>query len=95
MSPAIFLYDSVQGGVGLSDLLYDGQRTLIEAALDVVHHCACRSGCPGCVGPPEEVGALGKECASRVLAHLAHGARLRPVPLPGASAEAALESQAP
>jgi DEAD/DEAH box helicase domain-containing protein len=73
LCPAIFLYDAVQGGVGLAELLYAGHRRLVDTALDVVMHCACRRGCPACVGPPEEVGALGKECAQRILAHLAQG----------------------
>jgi DEAD/DEAH box helicase domain-containing protein len=81
LRPAIHLYDTVQGGVGLSDLLFAGHRELFEAALDVVSHCPCRSGCPGCVGPPEEVGALGKECATRILEHLAHGAPLVSSPI--------------
>jgi DEAD/DEAH box helicase domain-containing protein len=71
--PAIFLYDAVRGGVGLSDLLFHGHRALFAAALDVVAHCACERGCPGCVGPPEEVGSLGKETARTVLAHLVAG----------------------
>ena len=79
--PAIFLYDAVRGGVGLSDLLFRGHRALFQAALDVVLHCACERGCPGCVGPPEEVGTLGKETAQRVLEHLIAGPELRSCPI--------------
>jgi len=85
LAPAIFLYDGVQGGVGLADLLYASHRELIEAALDVVLHCACRNGCPACVGPPEEVGHIGKECAQRILEHLSNGPPLEPSPV-GAAA---------
>ncbi|MFN0008946.1 MAG: DEAD/DEAH box helicase [Planctomycetota bacterium] len=74
--PAIFLYDAVRGGVGLSELLFAGHRALFSAALDVVAHCACGRGCPACVGPPEEVGALGKETALAVLEHLVRGPEL-------------------
>jgi DEAD/DEAH box helicase domain-containing protein len=72
--PALFLYDRVQGGVGLAELLFEAHRELVRAALDVVSRCACERGCPACVGPPAEVGPLGKDCARAVLAHLAHGA---------------------
>jgi len=71
--PALFLYDRVQGGVGLSDLLYGDARSVLEAALDVAEGCACERGCPACVGPPEEVGPAGKQTAIRILRHLAHG----------------------
>jgi len=77
--PALFLYDRVQGGVGLSELLFHGHGEVLRAALEVATRCACRAGCPACVGPPEEVGPLGKETALRVLAHLASGPAPRPI----------------
>ncbi len=72
--PALVFYDMVQGGVGLSDLLFEAHREVLAAALDVLTRCECRSGCPVCVGPPEEVGALGKTTAARILEHLCAGA---------------------
>ena len=74
--PTIYLYDAVQGGVGLSEALYSSWRDLVRSALEVVTHCPCDSGCPGCVGPREEVGPLGKQTASKVLRHMAEGADL-------------------
>lgn len=71
--PAITIYDSVQGGVGLATILFQSYRLLCAAAFEVVSRCACTSGCPACVGPGAEVGPLGKEVALRVLAHLATG----------------------
>jgi DEAD/DEAH box helicase domain-containing protein len=71
--PAIFLYDRVQGGVGLADLLFDAHREVFAAALEVVARCDCRQGCPACVGPREVAGALGKDAAIRVLEHLCAG----------------------
>ena len=82
--PAIVFYDAVQGGVGLSEILFQVWRQLASAALDIVAHCPCTNGCPGCVGPVEEVGPLGKETAAKVLAHLAHG----PDPIPCEVADA-------
>ena len=74
--PALFLYDRVQGGVGLAELLFAGYRDVLRAALAVAHGCGCRIGCPACVGPPEEVGPLGKETAVKILEHLVGGPAL-------------------
>jgi DEAD/DEAH box helicase domain-containing protein len=91
--PTLILYDAVQGGVGLSEILFHCWRQLASAALDVVANCPCQSGCPGCVGPVEEVGPLGKETARNVLAHLAHGADPTPAPI-DESLEDAIEAGA-
>jgi DEAD/DEAH box helicase domain-containing protein len=72
--PALHLYDRVQGGVGLADLLFEGHREVLQAALEVVRRCECRSGCPACVGPPQEAGILAKDAAISVLEHLCAGA---------------------
>jgi len=79
--PAITIYDSVQGGVGLATLLFQSYRDLCAAAFEVVSRCACTNGCPACVGPSAEVGPLGKEVALRVLGHLANGPDPKPVPV--------------
>jgi DEAD/DEAH box helicase domain-containing protein len=76
--PTLYLYDRVQGGVGLSELLFGGYREIFAAALEVARGCGCRGGCPACVGPPEEVGPLGKETAVRILEHLVRGPDLVP-----------------
>lgn len=73
--PTIFLYDRVQGGVGLAELLFQAHRELFRAALDVVTRCSCELGCPACVGPVAEVGPQGKAVAMRLLEHLAGGAQ--------------------
>jgi DEAD/DEAH box helicase domain-containing protein len=75
-APALYLYDRVSGGVGLSDLLFDEFRSVLAAARDVALGCPCSAGCPACVGPPGEVGPAGKETALRILEHLVSG----PVP---------------
>ena len=71
--PTIFLYDRVQGGVGLSELCFQTHRQLLSAALEVVRACACEGGCPACVGPRAEVGPFGKETVRRILEHLVSG----------------------
>ncbi|MEL6431597.1 MAG: DUF1998 domain-containing protein, partial [Planctomycetota bacterium] len=49
--PTIFLYDRVQGGVGLAELLFAQHRAMFAAAKEVVSRCKCDVGCPACVGP--------------------------------------------
>ena len=80
--PTLFLYDRVQGGVGLSEILFREYHSLLSAAREVVESCDCPRGCPSCVGPIDEVGPLGKETAIRILVHLAEGARPLPSPVP-------------
>ncbi len=49
--PAVFLYDKYPGGIGLSEPLYQRQSAIVAGALELVENCACRFGCPSCVGP--------------------------------------------
>jgi DEAD/DEAH box helicase domain-containing protein len=49
--PAIFLYDNYPGGIGMSAPLFDLRGEVIGRATDLVAHCACKDGCPACVGP--------------------------------------------
>jgi DEAD/DEAH box helicase domain-containing protein len=77
--PALYLFDRVMGGVGLAEILYRKEAEVLEAAREVVSRCPCERGCPACVGPPAEIGRVGKETAVRILEHLASGERPRPV----------------
>ncbi len=49
--PAVFLYDSYPGGIGLSEPLFDSQHDVVQGALTLIEQCDCRYGCPSCVGP--------------------------------------------
>jgi DEAD/DEAH box helicase domain-containing protein len=49
--PTVFLYDRYPGGVGLADRLFEVKHEILQAALQRVEECACRDGCPSCVGP--------------------------------------------
>jgi len=80
-SPTIYLYDKVPGSVGLATVLFNEREGIVGAALEVLENCSCQLGCPACVGPLEEVGALGKETALRILRHLHEGDPLREVQL--------------
>jgi DEAD/DEAH box helicase domain-containing protein len=69
--PTLYLYDAVPGGVGLSERLHDLWDDLLVMCRDAVRDCSCLDGCPGCVGPPTEVGPRGKLTALELLTELA------------------------
>ncbi|MDO4865592.1 MAG: DEAD/DEAH box helicase [Clostridia bacterium] len=58
-APTIYLYDSVPGGIGLSDRVYEMQEELFSRALEMLTACPCRDGCPSCVGATAGPGAKG------------------------------------
>ena len=55
--PTIYLYDSVPGGIGLSDRVYEMDRELFLRARELLAACPCRDGCPSCVGATAGPGA--------------------------------------
>ncbi len=61
--PDLFLYDNFPGGIGQSEPLFRMRETLLAKAAELLEACPCESGCPGCVGPPGEVGDKAKEVA--------------------------------
>jgi len=65
--PNIYLYDKYPGGVGFSEPLFRMHDMLLENTYRLIVECACRSGCPSCVGPAGEAGEKGKEVALAIL----------------------------
>ena len=55
--PTIYLYDSVPGGIGLSDKVYEMDRELLARARETLLACPCADGCPSCVGVAAGSGA--------------------------------------
>jgi len=49
--PNLYLYDNYPGGIGISAPLFDLRRQVIERSTELVAQCACKHGCPACVGP--------------------------------------------
>jgi len=49
--PTLFLFDAHPGGVGLSDRIFEQAEKLVARALRLIEACACKAGCPACVGP--------------------------------------------
>ena len=85
--PTLFLYDAVPGGVGFSEKLFALCDVLLQEALQVVQSCACRDGCPACVGPVGEV-ERGARAVAIDLARWLSGVIPRPQgPMLDASAE--------
>jgi DEAD/DEAH box helicase domain-containing protein len=66
--PTLYLYDTVPGGVGLSERLFAMVDDLLQACRQAVESCPCADGCPACVGPAIEVGARGKRVVTELLA---------------------------
>jgi DEAD/DEAH box helicase domain-containing protein len=52
-SSAIFIYDGMEGGVGLSRRAFDVLREWLKATLALMEECPCESGCPSCVQDPQ------------------------------------------
>jgi DEAD/DEAH box helicase domain-containing protein len=68
--PTVFLYDSIPGGVGLAEKLWDVREDLVEACRALLLTCACEWGCPGCVGPQVEKESPAKEASKLLLERL-------------------------
>ena len=49
-SATVYLFDSVPGGVGLAERIYEVAGELVAQAATVVRDCCCAFGCPSCVG---------------------------------------------
>ena len=68
--PAVFIYDGIPGGVGMTRLAFSKMRTLLDETLQGVGTCPCQAGCPACVHSPK-CGAgnrpLDKEAAVAIL----------------------------
>lgn len=51
--PAVFIYDGIPGGVGLTREAYEKGEELLEKTLMAISTCECEQGCPGCVHSPK------------------------------------------
>ncbi|MEM7411887.1 MAG: DEAD/DEAH box helicase [Myxococcota bacterium] len=100
--PAIFLYDSHAGGVGITTSLFDRIETLLETTLQMIADCPCEDGCPGCVHSPKcgsgnrPIDKAGSQLVLRLLlGHAPLPALPEPVPPPEEPpAEAVAETEA-
>lgn len=54
--PTMFIYETIPGGLGLSEEIQDRFGALTTAVCELIETCGCTEGCPGCVGAPGEDG---------------------------------------
>ena len=66
-APTIYLYESVPGGVGLSERLWQRHDEMIAGATELILACGCEAGCPACTGPRLEPDVDAKTLALRFL----------------------------
>ena len=69
-APTIYLYESVPGGVGLAQRLWDRHEELLSGAAELIAGCGCEGGCPACTGPRLEPDVDAPALALRLLAEL-------------------------
>jgi DEAD/DEAH box helicase domain-containing protein len=50
--PAIFLYDSHPGGIGIARAIFGKLEELIGLAAQITRECPCLDGCPSCIHSP-------------------------------------------
>ncbi len=50
-APRVYIYERIPAGIGFSAQLYERHDELMAGAADLIRSCACRFGCPACVGP--------------------------------------------
>jgi DEAD/DEAH box helicase domain-containing protein len=65
--PTVVLFDTIPGGLGLSQNLYEAHSSLIAQGYETIAQCECEDGCPSCVGPIGEEGSGGKTEALAIL----------------------------
>ena len=69
-TPTIYLYDNQPGGIGLAERIFQVLPDLLARGLQTIETCGCRTGCPSCVGPVNEVGRRAKPVALALLRRL-------------------------
>jgi DEAD/DEAH box helicase domain-containing protein len=50
---AVFIYDGVPGGAGLSRQAFSQAQSLLAVTLKAIQSCPCSNGCPSCVHSPK------------------------------------------
>ena len=66
-NPTVYLYDAHAGGIGLAERVFEILPALLRRGLETLEACACRAGCPSCVGPVNEVGRRARATAQALL----------------------------
>ncbi|MCX7830436.1 MAG: DUF1998 domain-containing protein, partial [Acidobacteria bacterium] len=83
-SPAIFIYDGIPGGAGISRKGFEEMEKLLSKTLNLVSSCECEDGCPSCVQSPKCGNGnrpLDKEGAEFVLRELLNKKEIKQKPI--------------
>lgn len=64
--PTLVFFDTIPGGLGLSENLYERYAELLMQGFETIKFCECEDGCPSCVGPVGEEGSGGKAEAQSI-----------------------------
>ncbi len=48
---ALYLFDTVEGGVGYAEKIYELLSTVLNLCRQIMQECECDAGCPSCVPP--------------------------------------------
>ncbi len=48
---ALYLFDTLEGGVGYSEKIYELLESVFKLCLQILTECECAAGCPSCVPP--------------------------------------------
>lgn len=51
--PAIFVYDTYEGGIGLAEKAFEILPQLFSSSHELVRDCPCDTGCPSCIYSPK------------------------------------------
>lgn len=76
-TPAIFVYDGMPGGAGLSAQAFSRADQMLERTLEAMAGCPCETGCPACVHSPKCGSGnrpIDKAAAMRLLTLIREGA---------------------
>jgi DEAD/DEAH box helicase domain-containing protein len=76
--PTIFIYDGFEGGIGISEKIYELIEKLFETTLRLIRDCECEEGCPSCIYSAKcgnENQPLDKEAAIHILDKITQRAR--------------------
>lgn len=72
-SATIFIYDSYEGGIGISEKCFDLIKELLQTTFELIKDCDCKNGCPSCIYSPKcgnNNEPLDKQAAIKILDEL-------------------------
>ncbi len=53
-APCLYVFDRYPGGIGLAEGFIRDMERIVRAAQELVGRCECATGCPSCIGAPDD-----------------------------------------